>query len=132
LLWYSGILTYINENRLAVRGFHTGRRGGNERGGEPRLTVVGDRKIDIKDAFGGGIKVAVVSDNMVNVYNPITKRVERTTIIRVKSNPSNKDYERRGIITKGAIVETPLGDAKITSRPGRDGVLNAVLIAPAG
>ncbi len=103
-----------------------------ERGGEPRLTVVGDRKIDIKDAFGGGIKVAVVSDNMVNVYNPITKRVERTTIIRVKSNPSNKDYERRGIITKGAIVETPLGDAKITSRPGRDGVLNAVLIAPAG
>lgn len=103
-----------------------------ERGGEPALTMVGERKIKIKDARGGNIKVAVISDNSVNVYNPITKKVEKTIILRVKSNPSNRDYERRGIITKGAIIETPLGDAKVTSRTGQDGTINAVLISPAG
>ncbi|MEM2910707.1 MAG: 30S ribosomal protein S8e [Nitrososphaerota archaeon] len=101
-----------------------------ECGGEPVLTIVGDRKIKTKDTFGGGVKVALVSEKVANVYNPATKRVEKTAIVRVKSNPSNKDYERRGILTKGAIIETPLGDARVTSRPGRDGVINAVLIVP--
>ena len=32
-------------------------------------------------------------------------------------------------MTKGAEIETTLGVAKITSRPGSDGVINAVLIA---
>lgn len=103
-----------------------------EMGGEPALTLVGDRKINIKDARGGNIKVAVLSDNTVNVYNPITRKVERTTIIKVKSNPSNRDYDRRGVITRGTIIETPSGDAKVTSRPGQNGTINAILISPAG
>ena len=45
----------------------------------------------------------------------------------VISNPSNRDYNRRKIITKGTIVETELGDATIISRPGQDSILNAVL-----
>jgi len=32
------------------------------------------------------------------------------------------------ILTKGAIVETDLGDVKITSRPGQQPVLNGVLL----
>ncbi|MEM3023047.1 MAG: 30S ribosomal protein S8e, partial [Candidatus Bathyarchaeia archaeon] len=46
----------------------------------------------------------------------------------VVKNPANVDYQRRGIVTKGAIISTPLGKAKVTSRPGQDGVLNAVLL----
>jgi small subunit ribosomal protein S8e len=31
-------------------------------------------------------------------------------------------------MTKGAIIETEMGKAKVTSRPGQDGVVNAVLL----
>ncbi|MGC8940910.1 MAG: 30S ribosomal protein S8e, partial [Candidatus Nanoarchaeia archaeon] len=34
------------------------------------------------------------------------------------------------VLTKGAIIETEDGLAKITSRPSRDGIVNAILIQP--
>jgi small subunit ribosomal protein S8e len=43
-------------------------------------------------------------------------------------NPANPHYVRRNIITKGAVIKTELGNAKVTSRPGQDGVVNAALI----
>ncbi|MFB6184110.1 MAG: 30S ribosomal protein S8e, partial [Haloarculaceae archaeon] len=43
-------------------------------------------------------------------------------------NPSNPNYARRNIITKGAIIETSEGRARVTSRPGQDGQVNAVLV----
>ena len=39
-------------------------------------------------------------------------------------------YMRRNILTKGAIIKTELGDARITNRPGQDGVINAILLPP--
>ncbi|HDJ25717.1 MAG TPA: 30S ribosomal protein S8e, partial [Candidatus Bathyarchaeota archaeon] len=54
-----------------------------------------------------------------------TKTVD---ILRVVKNPANVDYDRRGVITKGTIIETPIGRAVVTSRPGQDGVVNAVLL----
>jgi len=35
---------------------------------------------------------------------------------------------RRSILTKGAIIKTEIGDARITNRPGQDGIINAVLL----
>ncbi|HJJ40868.1 MAG TPA: 30S ribosomal protein S8e, partial [Methanocorpusculum sp.] len=32
------------------------------------------------------------------------------------------------LMTKGAVISTDLGKARIVSRPGQDGVINAVLI----
>jgi small subunit ribosomal protein S8e len=52
----------------------------------------------------------------------------RVTITRVSKNPSNKDYERRGVISKGALVETEIGPARVLSRPGQEGSVNAVLV----
>jgi len=43
-------------------------------------------------------------------------------------NKANKEFLRKRIITKGAIIETELGKAVVTSRPGQDGVINAKLI----
>ena len=51
----------------------------------------------------------------------------RAKILRVKRSPANRDYERRGVITKGAVLETEAGEAVVTSRPTDDGVVNAVL-----
>jgi small subunit ribosomal protein S8e len=43
-------------------------------------------------------------------------------------NPANVDYDRRGVITRGTIIETSLGVARVTSRPGQDGTVNAILV----
>jgi len=99
-----------------------------ERGRDPVLVTVGQREIKLKRCRGGGIKISVKSDKFANVYDPVSNKTTRVEIIRVKSNPANRDFERRGIITKGAIIETPLGDARITSKPSMDGVINAVLL----
>ena len=49
-------------------------------------------------------------------------------IISVVENPANRQYVRRNIVTKGAIVQTEIGKALVTSRPGQDGIVNAVLL----
>ncbi|MCK4384091.1 MAG: 30S ribosomal protein S8e, partial [Candidatus Lokiarchaeota archaeon] len=41
----------------------------------------------------------------------------------------SKDLNRRHILTKGAVVETELGNARITSRPGQHGTLNGILMS---
>lgn len=91
--------------------------------GEPERVVVRVR--------GGGSKQILKSDRFANLYDPATGKVIRTEILGVRSNPANSDFERRGVITRGAIIETKHGDARVTSRPGSDGVINAILIKPA-
>jgi len=49
-------------------------------------------------------------------------------IIFVLEYPTNNDYQRRGVITKGAILETQDGKCKVVSRPGQDGTVNAILV----
>ena len=44
----------------------------------------------------------------------------------VRKNASNPNYVRRNIITKGAVIDTDAGRARVTSRPGQDGQVNAV------
>lgn len=99
-----------------------------ERGGEPVFTMIGERKLKEKRTRGGGAKYALVSDIHANVLDPEKKIARKVKILRLVSNPASRDLERRSIITKGAIIETELGRAKVTSRPGQDGVINAVLI----
>ncbi|MBS7641913.1 MAG: 30S ribosomal protein S8e [Candidatus Bathyarchaeia archaeon] len=99
-----------------------------ESGGYPTETIVGTPKRKVERAMGGNVKVKLLSDNIVNVSDPSTGKTVRTEILRVVKNQSNIDYDRRGVLTKGAIVATQLGLARITSRPGQDGVLNAILI----
>ena len=49
-------------------------------------------------------------------------------IIRVLENGTNNDYQRRGVITKGAILETDEGKCRVVSRPGQNGTINAILV----
>jgi len=100
-----------------------------ESGSFPTETVLGEPRRKISRRRGGNIKIRLVSENYVNVTDPSTGKTERVEILRVLRNPSNVDYNRRGVITKGAILETPLGIARVTSRPGQEGILNAVLIS---
>ncbi len=99
-----------------------------ELGREPVHTHIGDRRIKIVRVRGGNYKIKVLRDTFVNVYNPKTGKAEKVKVISVVENPANPHFAQRNIITKGAIVETPIGKVRITSRPGQHGVLNGVLV----
>jgi small subunit ribosomal protein S8e len=99
-----------------------------ELGSFPAETALGELKRKTVRGRGGTQKLKILSNNQVCVTDPKTRKTERVEIARVSKNPANVDYNRRGVITKGAIIETSLGLARITSRPGQNGMLFAVLI----
>jgi small subunit ribosomal protein S8e len=97
-----------------------------EKGSFPIETTLGEPKQKIIRTRGGNTKTRLPSTNVANVSDSQGK-TQKTEITRVIRNPANVDYDRRGVITKGTIIETPLGQAKVTSRPGQTGVVNATL-----
>lgn len=99
-----------------------------EQGSFPAETSLGETKRKVKRMKGGNIKVKVLRDKYVCVTDPKSGKTEKVEIVRVLKNPANVDYDRRGVITKGAIIETLKGLARVTSRPGQAGVINAILI----
>lgn len=94
----------------------------------PINTQVGKEKMKKQRVLGGNTKIKLFSTSFVNVTDPNTNKTKKVKIMKFESNQASKDLNRRHILTKGAIVETELGKAKITSRPGQHGKLNAVLI----
>jgi len=99
-----------------------------EMGSDPAQTIVGEARVTKKRGRGGAPKLRALAMNFANVTDPATGKSQKTEIHAVVKNPANVDYQRRGVITKGAILETPLGQAVVTSRPGQHGVVNAVLV----
>ncbi len=100
-----------------------------EKGSFPAETTLGEPRRRSVRGHGGQMKVKLLKDKFVSVTDPKSGQTEKTEILRVIKNKANVDYNRRGVITKGAEIETSLGRARVTSRPGNDGVINAVLIS---
>ena len=100
-----------------------------EAGGYAAETILGEPKRKSTRGYGGNGKIKALTDKFASVTDPKTGKTTKTEITRVIKNGANVDYNRRGVITKGAEIETTLGQAKVTSRPGHDGIINAVLIA---
>jgi small subunit ribosomal protein S8e len=98
-----------------------------EHGSFPVETMLGETKRKTTRGRGGNLKNKILSDKYAYVTDPKTGKTEKTEITRVIKNPANIDYDRRGVITKGAMIGTSLGPARVTSRPGQVGMLNAVL-----
>jgi len=99
-----------------------------EQGSFPVETTVGETKKKTSRGRGGNQKIKILSEKYACITAPKSGKTEKVEITRVAKNPTNIDYDRRGVITKGAVIETSLGLARVTSRPGQDGVINAVLI----
>ena len=94
----------------------------------PNEAIVGETKNVIRKVRGNNIKIAFKFADYANVSDTDTKKTTKVKILRVTKNPANKDFERRGVITKGSVLETELGLARVVSRPGQDGIVNAILI----
>ena len=99
-----------------------------EIGRETHLTTIGNPTIKQIRTRGNQRKNSAKTLNIAYVVDPATKKTSKTEITTVIDNPANMNYIRRNIINKGAVIETPLGNARVTSRPGQSGVINAVLI----
>ncbi|KAF6249227.1 30S ribosomal protein S8e [Marine Group I thaumarchaeote] len=76
---------------------------------------------------GNNRKTALKTIDFVNLSTGDAK-VKKTKILKVLENATNNDYKRRGIITKGAILEIQEGKCRIVSKPGQNGIVNAVLL----
>ncbi len=99
-----------------------------ELGREPSFTGLGAKRIKIIRVRGDNQKARLLSGDIANLYDPKAKKYEQVKIKTISGNPANRHFVRRNIMTKGAIIETDKGKARITSRPGQDGSINAVLV----
>ncbi len=98
-------------------------------GSRATLTRIGENKARTDRIKGGGSKMRVLMTKVVNVYDPKNKVFKKAAIRTVLENPANRHYARANIMTKGAIIDTEFGKAKITSRPGQEGAINATLMS---
>ncbi|NHI83540.1 MAG: 30S ribosomal protein S8e [Candidatus Thorarchaeota archaeon] len=100
----------------------------HEMGRTPTETLMGEAKRKKMDSRSAQKKMPALRLGMVNVIDPKTGKTIRAEIEDVENNPANMDYQRRKVITRGTIIKTSKGRARVTSRPGQSGILNAVLI----
>jgi len=100
-----------------------------EIGTEKQFTKIGSQTIKHYRTFGGNQKPRMLAAEYANVVVDQKKNiVQKTKIITVQTNPADPNYVQRNLINKGATIKTELGNAIVTSRPGQDGAVNAVLI----
>ncbi|KKK42752.1 MAG: 30S ribosomal protein S8e [Candidatus Lokiarchaeum sp. GC14_75] len=90
--------------------------------------VIGPEKRKKQRTLGGNFKLRLFSTQEINVTDISTNKTSRLRILGFESNAASKDLNRRHVLTKGAIVETELGNVIVTSRPGQHGILNGVLL----
>ncbi len=92
----------------------------------PNEAVIGTQVTVTRKVRGKNIKSAIKTIDSVNLA--IDSKIKRVKIIKVLENATNNDYQRRGIISKGAVLETEAGKCRVVSRPGQDGTVNAILV----
>ncbi|NCN65038.1 MAG: 30S ribosomal protein S8e [Candidatus Altiarchaeum hamiconexum] len=97
---------------------------------EPANTTIGEHKIKKIRVKGGNVKNRLLAEKYANVI--IDSTYQKCEILSVVDNPANRNFARANIITKGAILKVKKDNkeisVKVTSRPGQDGIINAVLL----
>ncbi len=105
---------------------HFRNRKKQELGRHAAETQVGEPRYRTVDVRGNGEKTRALATNVATVNTGET--AVSAEITDVLENDANPNYVRRNIITKGAVIETSEGTARVTSRPGQSGQVNAVLL----
>ena len=93
----------------------------------PNEAINGAQTTITRRVRGNNYKTALKSIDFVNLATKDSK-VKKVKITKVLENATNNDYRRRGIITKGAVLETSEGKCRVVSKPGQNGIVNAVLL----
>ena len=115
-----------DRRRTGGRLKHASKKKRHELGREPAETTVGEPKLQVIDARGSEDKLRALSTNVAQLADGgETTEVEIEDVVE---NPANVNYVRRNIITKGAVIRTTEGEARVTSRPGQTGQVSAVAL----
>ncbi len=93
----------------------------------PNEAVMGQQVTVTRMVRANHIKTALKTADHVNLALADGK-VKKSKILKVLENSTNNDYQRRGVISKGAILETEDGKCRVVSRPGQHGIVNAILL----
>jgi small subunit ribosomal protein S8e len=102
-----------------------------ERPGQKRTVKLNkdtkDEKKKTKRVKGGNVKTFLLNAKYINILDK-NKKMKKIEIKNVIETPSNRFLARQNVITKGTIIETELGKARVTNRPTQEGMINGVLI----
>ncbi|MGC9011101.1 MAG: 30S ribosomal protein S8e [Candidatus Micrarchaeia archaeon] len=99
----------------------------HEIGGYFAATRLGEENVIKKVRMRGGRK----KDKLKNAGYAnllVDGTYKKVKIKGVVESKDNRNFARLNIITKGTIIETELGRAVVTNRPGREGFVNAKLV----
>jgi small subunit ribosomal protein S8e len=99
-----------------------------QRGSLPLLPKLGKEKKLIDRKRGGTKKIRLAGIEFANIIDPKSKKAKKVKILDIIRNEANPQYVRRGIITKGTVIKTELGEARVVSRPSQEGVVNAIAL----
>jgi small subunit ribosomal protein S8e len=88
-------------------------------GEERRKTIIG---------LANNKKQRLLQTNSINLTDSKTGKTKKAKILEVVEHMDNINYTRMNIITKGCVVNTDAGRAKVTSKPGQHGIVNGILI----
>jgi small subunit ribosomal protein S8e len=100
-----------------------------ETGSLPTLSKIDEAKRIKRERSRAGVtKLRILSHNIANLYDPKTKKHLQAKILTIADSPANRHFVRRSIMTKGAIIQTDKGKARVTNRPGQEGQINAILV----
>ena len=92
----------------------------------PNEAIIGKQVTVTRKVRGKNIKTSIKIIDSVNLA--IDSKIKRVKITKVLENATNNDYQRRGVVSKGAILETEEGKCRVVSRPGQHGTVNAILV----
>ena len=92
----------------------------------PNEALLGEQITITRKVRGKNLKTSLKTVNFVNLTTD--SKIKRVKIVKVLENATNNDYKRRGVISKGAVLETKEGKCRVVSRPGQHGVVNAILV----
>ena len=97
-----------------------------EKQGAEREVILGEKRAKKIKTLGGHEKIVLLRENSANII--VNGKAKRAEIKNIIETPQNPFLSRQNRLTKGAVIETSLGKARITNRPSKEGNINAVLI----
>lgn len=98
----------------------------HERTAPATQVVLGESRVKQVRTRGGHIRQVTLRADEANVL--VGKKMQKVSIVNVVETPQNKFFSRQNRLAKGVIIDTSAGRARITNRPSREGIINAVLI----
>jgi small subunit ribosomal protein S8e len=99
-----------------------------EKSTQENSVILGETKRKSIKTTGGNEKTILLKTNSVNIVSEKGSKTKKTEIKNVIETPHNNFLARQNRLSKGTIIETSLGKARITNRPSQEGHVNAILI----